>query len=81
MNLLKLQYEYLRRLRQRTLYRYYAKQLRIQEIKNYINAGGNIKNSDFYDDYLRLVDEYGENYFIIDDNNQQITITTEEQDI
>lgn len=65
-----LQYEYYQQLRKRSLYRYsqLIKIQKIQQIRQFIIGGGDIKTSPYYDDYLRLVDESGGAYFVFDDN-------------
>lgn len=64
-----IQYQYMERLRRQTLYRNYAVKLQsIQAIRQFIWSGGDIKSSPMYEDYLRLVDEYGERLFVFDEN-------------
>lgn len=79
MNQQELYYQYLERQRRQSIYKQYYNYLKyqkIQEIRQFIQAGGDIKESSLYDDYLKLVDESDGKYFIFDDNmgdNQNLT--------
>lgn len=79
-----LQYAYLERLRRQTLYRYIynLKIQKIQNIKNYIRAGGSKDDPEIRDDYYALVSEFGENVFVLENNvGNNIPLTKEEQEI
>ena len=79
-----LRYAYLERLRRQTLYRYIynLKIQKIQNIKNYIRAGGSKDDPEIRDDYYALVSEFGENVFVLENNvGNNIPLTKEEQEI
>lgn len=79
-----LQYAYLERLRRQTLYRYIynLKIQKIQNIKNYIRAGGSKDDPEIRDEYYALVSEFGENVFVLENNvGNNIPLTKEEQEI
>ena len=78
-----LQYAYLERLRRQTLYKYQLYNLkiqRIQNIQNYLKAGGSKDDPEIRDEYYALVSEFGENIFVLEDNvGNNIPLTKEEQ--
>lgn len=80
-----LQYAYLERLRRQTLYKYQLYNLkiqRIQNIQNYLKAGGSKDDPEIRDEYYALVSEFGENIFVLEDNvGNNIPLTKEEQEI
>ena len=80
-----LQYAYLERLRRQTLYKYQLYNLkiqRIQNIQNYLKAGGSKDDPEIRDEYYALVSEFGENIFVLEDNvGDSIPLTKEEQEI
>ena len=80
-----LQYAYLERLRRQTLYKYQLYNLkiqRIQNIQNYLKAGGSKDDPEIRDEYYTLVSEFGENIFVLEDNvGNNIPLTKEEQGI
>ena len=80
-----LQYAYLERLRRQTLYKYQLYNLkiqRIQNIQNYLKAGGSKDDPEIRDEYYALVSEFGENIFVLEDNvGDSILLTKEEQEI
>ena len=80
-----LQYAYLERLRRQALYRYQLYNLkiqRIQNIQNYLRAGGSKDDPEIRDEYYALVSEFGENIFVLEDNvGDSIPLTKEEQEI
>ena len=80
-----LQYAYLERLRRQTLYKYQLYNLkiqRIQNIQNYLRAGGSKDDPEIRDEYYALVSEFGENIFVLEDNvGDSIPLTKEEQEI
>ena len=80
-----LQYAYLERLRRQTLYKYQLYNLkiqRIQNIQNYLKAGGSKDDPEIRDEYYALVSEFGENIFVLEDNvGKNIPLTKEEQGI
>ena len=80
-----LQYAYLERLRRQTLYKYQLYNLkiqRIQNLQNYLKAGGSKDDPEIRDEYYALVSEFGENIFVLEDNvGNNIPLTKEEQEI
>ena len=80
-----LQYAYLERLRRQTLYKYQLYNLkiqRIQNIQNYLKAGGSKDDPEIRDEYYALVSEFGENIFVLEGNvGNNIPLTKEEQGI
>ena len=80
-----LQYAYLERIRKQALYRYQLYNLkiqRIQNIQNYLKAGGSKDDPEIKDEYEALVSEFGESIFVFEDNvGNNIPLTKEEQDI
>ena len=80
-----LQYAYLERLRRQALYRYQLYNLkiqRIQNIQNYLKAGGSKDDPEIKDEYEALVSEFGESIFVFEDNvGNNVPLTKEEQDI
>ena len=78
-----LQYAYLERLRRQTLYKYQLYNLkiqRIQNIQNYLKAGGSKDDPEIRDEYYALVSEFGENIFVLEDNvGHNIPLTQEDQ--
>ena len=80
-----LQYAYLERLRRQALYKYQLYNLkiqRIQNIKNYIIAGGSKDDPEIKDEYYALVAEFGEEIFVLEDNvGNNVPLTKEEQEI
>ena len=78
-----LQYAYLERLRRQALYKYQLYNLkiqRIQNIQNYLKAGGSKDDPEIRDEYYALVSEFGENIFVLEDNvGNNIPLTKEEQ--
>ena len=80
-----LQYAYLERLRRQALYKYQLYNLkiqRIQNIQNYLKAGGSKDDPEIRDEYYALVSEFGENIFVLEDNvGNNIPLTKEEQEI
>ena len=80
-----LQYAYLERLRRQALYRYQLYNLkiqRIQNIQNYLRAGGSKDDPEIKDEYYALAAEFGERIFVLEDNvGNSILLTKEEQEI
>ena len=80
-----LQYAYLERLRRQALYRYQFYNLkiqRIQNIQNYLRAGGSKEDPEIKDEYYALASEFGEEIFVLEDNvGNSIPLTKEEQEI
>ena len=80
-----LQYAYLERLRRQTLYKYQLYNLkiqRIQNLQNYLKAGGSKDDPEIRDEYYALVSEFGEKIFVLEDNvGNNIPLTKEEQGI
>lgn len=79
-----MQYAYLERLRRQTLYRYQLYNLkiqRIQNIQNYLRAGGSKDDPDIKDEYDALVSEFGESIFIFEDNvGDNVPLTKEDSE-
>ena len=80
-----LQYAYLERLRRQALYKYQLYNLkiqRIQNIQNYLRAGGSKDDPEIKDEYYALAAEFGEGIFVLEDNvGDSILLTKEEQEI
>ena len=80
-----LQYAYLERIRKQALYRYQLYNLkiqRIQNIQNYLKAGGSKDDPEIKDEYYALAAEFGEEIFVLEDNvGDNIPLTKEEQEI
>ena len=80
-----LQYAYLERIRKQALYRYQLYNLkiqRIQNIQNYLKAGGSKDDPEIKDEYYALAAEFGEEIFVLEDNvGDNILLTKEEQEI
>lgn len=80
-----LQYAYLERIRKQALYRYQLYNLkiqRIQNIQNYLKAGGSKDDPEIKYEYEALVSEFGESIFVFEDNvGNNVPLTKEEQDI
>ena len=80
-----LQYAYLERLRRQALYKYQLYNLkiqRIQNIQNYLKAGGSKDDPEIKDEYYALAAEFGEGIFVLEDNvGDSILLTKEEQEI
>ena len=80
-----IQYAYLERIRKQVLYRYQLYNLkiqRIQNIQNYLKAGGSKDDPEIKDEYEALVSEFGESIFVFEDNvGNNVPLTKEEQDI
>ncbi len=82
-----IQYAYMQQLRRRSLYR--QKQLqniklqKIQNIRNFIAAGGDPSTDPHYkDDYFALFAESNGAYFVFDDNvGKDVRLTKEEEDV
>lgn len=79
-----MQYAYLERLRRQTLYRYQLYNLkiqRIQNIQNYLRAGGSKDDPGVKDEYDALVAEFGESIFIFEDNvGDNVPLTKEDSE-
>ena len=77
-----MQYAYLERLRRQTLYRYQLYNLkiqRIQNIQNYLKAGGSKDDPEIKDEYEALVSEFGESIFVFEDNvGNNVPLTKED---
>ena len=76
-----LQYAYLERLRRQALYKYQLYNLkiqRIQNIQNYLKAGGSKDDPGVKDEYDALVAEFGESIFIFEDNVGDNVLLTKE---
>ena len=80
-----LQYAYLERLRRQALYKYQLYNLkiqRIQNIQNYLKAGGSKDDPEIKDEYYALAAEFGEGIFVLEDNvGNNVPLTKEEQEI
>lgn len=80
-----IQYAYLERIRKQALYRYQLYNLkiqRIQNIQNYLKAGGSKDDPEIKNEYEALVSEFGESIFVFEDNvGNNVPLTKEEQDI
>ena len=80
-----IQYAYLERIRRQALYRYQLYNLkiqRIQNIQNYLKAGGSKDDPEIKDEYYALAAEFGEEIFVLEDNvGDNIPLTKEEQEI
>ena len=80
-----LQYTYLERLRRQTLYKYQLYNLkiqRIQNIQNYLRAGGSKDDPEIKDEYYALAAEFGEGIFVLEGNvGNNVPLTKEEQEI
>ena len=80
-----IQYAYLERIRKQALYRYQLYNLkiqRIQNIQNYLKAGGSKDDPEIKDEYYALAAEFGEEIFVLEDNvGDNIPLTKEEQEI